>query len=349
MYLLYNATLLRPFQENWDSTRSSDQKQRLSRQITSNAEAYQLYVKGRYHQDKWTGEGWSKSIEFFKQAIDKDPSYSSAYAGMAESYSMLGYWAYIPADQAFPNALAFAKRAITLDDGSAEAHSAMGLASLMTWDWAKADEELGRATELNPNLAFAHTYPSWYLAAVGKLSEAIDQGKIAQELDPLSTYSSTGLVKIYTFQGDYEKASELAKKVLGITPDAGTIYYDLATAYAAQGMYDKAAENVAEGFRLEGRPQQAAAIKESYKQGGFKAMLRKRIEIDKIASSEDYDPYSVAASYAQLGDKDQAFFWLNKAYEARSGILLVKVDDYWNSLRSDSRYADLLRRMGLPR
>jgi len=155
-------------------------------------------------------------------------------------------------------------------------------------------------------------------------------------------------VKIYTLQGDYEKASELAKKVLGISPDAGTIYYDLATAYAAQGMYDKAAENVAEGFRLEGRPQQAAAIRESYKQGGFKAMLRKRIGIDKIASSEDYDPYSVAASYAQLGDKDQAFFWLNKAYEARSGILLVKVDNYWNSLRSDSRYTDLLRRMGLP-
>jgi tetratricopeptide (TPR) repeat protein len=112
-------------------TLSSDQKQKLARQITSNPEAYQLYVKGRYYADKWTGEGWNKAIEFFRQAIDKDPSYASAYAGMAESYTMLGFNQYLPPNEAFTNAMAAAKRAVDLDDGLAEAHASMGLVSLM--------------------------------------------------------------------------------------------------------------------------------------------------------------------------------------------------------------------------
>ena len=223
----------------------------------------------------------------------------------------------------------------------------MGLASLMTWDWENADRELRRSIELNPNLAFARVYLSWYLAALGKLSAAIDQGEIARGLDPLSAYVSTSLETIYMFRGDYAKALELAQNALELTPNAATLYYDLSAAYTAQGMYDKAVEYLAEGFRLEGRPQQAAEIKESYKHGGFRAMLRKRIEIDKRETNEDYDPYQVATSYAQLGDKDRAFQWLNKAYEVRSGVLFVQVDDYWNQFRSDPRYADLLHRMGL--
>jgi len=297
--------------------------------------------------DKWTAVGWNKAIESFRQAIDKDPSYALAYAAMAESYTMLGYWAYAPATEVFPTAMALANRAITLDAGSAEAHTAMGLASLMTWDWENADRELRRSIELNPNLAFARVYLSWYLAALGKLSAAIDQGEIARGLDPLSAYVSTSLETIYMFRGDYAKALELAQNALEITPNAATLYYDLSAAYTAQGMYDKAVEYLAEGFRLEGRPQQAAEIKESYKHGGFRAMLRKRIEIDKRETNEDYDPYQVATSYAQLGDKDRAFQWLNKAYEVRSGVLFVQVDDYWNQFRSDPRYADLLHRMGL--
>src|ERR1035438_1300842 len=154
-------------------TLSNDQKQKLARQITSNPEAYQLYVKGRYYADKWTGEGWNKAIEFFRQALDKDPSYASAYAGMAESYAMLAFDTYLPPNEAFPKAMAAAKRAVDLDDGLAEAHASMGLVSLMMWDWARSDQELRRAIELNPNLSDAHEYRSWYLAAVGTLPEAV--------------------------------------------------------------------------------------------------------------------------------------------------------------------------------
>jgi eukaryotic-like serine/threonine-protein kinase len=326
---------------------SNDEKQKLSRQTTSSPEAYQLYVKGRYYQDKWTAEGWKKAIEFFRQAIDKDPSYAAAYAGLAESHAMLGYYAYISAQEAFPNAVAFAKRSIALDDTSAEAHAAMGVASLMSWSWADADRELRAAIAQNPSLTLGHLYRSWYLCAIGKVSEAADEANVARELDPLSTYVRTWLDTIYLFKGDYAKATDLAKAALEMTPGAATIHYDLYAAYVAQREYDKAAENLAEGFRLEGRPQKALAITESYKKGGFAALLRKRIEIDKNEASEDYDPYDVAASYVMLGDTDQAFVWLDKSLEAHAGVLFLKADDYWNTIRPDPRYAELLHRMGL--
>jgi len=328
-------------------TLSNEQKQKLAKQITSNPEAYQAYVKGRFFQDKWTQEGWKRAIDFFRQAVEKDPSYASAYGGMAESYSMLGFYDYTAANEAFPNALAFAKRAVALDDNSADAHVAMGLAALMSWDWASADGELRRAIELNQNLATAHAYRSWYLGATGRLQDAIVEETLAHDIDPLSTTAGTFLPTLYMFLGDYPKALELCQKALQVNPEA-TVHYDMFEAYAALAMYDKATDNLAEEYRQQGRPQQSDAIRESYKLGGFKGMLRKRIAIEKIEASEDYYPYGVAESYMLLGDKDEALVWLHKAYETRSGILFLKVDPYWKTIRSDPRYADLLRRMGLP-
>lgn len=325
-----------------------NQKQKLAKQTTSNPEAYQLYVKGLYHQDKWTEEGWNKAIELFQQTVDKDPSYASAYAGMAESYAMLGYEAYSPANEVFPNALALAKRAITLDDGSSDAHTAMGLATLMSWDWASADRELWRAIELNPNQAMAHAYRGWYLAAISHLDDAIVEAKAGVELDPLSTNASTGLETFYTFKRDYTKAAEQCRKALEINPNAVAVHYDLFDIYSAQGTYDRAATELEKGLSLEGRPRQGAEIHDSYKREGFKGMLLKRIEIAENESPEDYEPYAAAQSYILLGDKDRAITWLNRAYDARSQILFVGVDPLWDTIRSDPRFADLLRRMGLP-
>ena len=325
---------------------SSDLKNKLARQITSNPEAYQAYVKGRYFQDKWTQEGWNKAIDFFRQAVEKDPSYASAYGGMAESYSMLGFYDYTAANEAFPNALAYAKRAVAMDDNSADAHVAMGLAALMSWDWASADGELRRAIELNQNLASAHAYRSWYLAATGRLQDAIVEETLAHDIDPLSTTAGTFLQTLYIFLEDYPKALELCQEALQVNPEA-TVRYDMFDAYAALAMYDKATDNLAEEYRHQGRPHQADVIRESYKLGGFKAMLRKKIAIEKLEASEDYFPYGVAESYMLLGDKDEALVWLDKAYETRSGILFLKVDPYWKTIRSDPRYTDLLRRMGL--
>jgi eukaryotic-like serine/threonine-protein kinase len=329
-------------------TLTNDQRQKLARQITSNPEAYQLYVKGRYYEDKWTPEGWNKAIQFFRQAVEKDPSYASAYAGIAESYAMLGNFAYPSANEAFPNAMAAAKRAIDLDNSVAEAHASMGLASLMTWDWVNADQELRRAIELNSNLSEVHVYRSWYLAAFGKLADAVNEGRLAEELDPLSITVNTSLDTLYLFQHDYEKSLEQCQKALEISPNAASVHYDLYDIYEAKSMYDKAVEELEQGLRFEGKPQEAVAIEQSYKLEGYKGMLRKRIEIGKNDSPEDYEPFVVAESYLRLGDKDQAFVWLNKAYEARSEILFVRVDPKFDAIRSDPRYADLLRRMGLP-
>jgi len=328
-------------------TLSNEQKQKLAKQITSNPEAYQAYVKGRYFQDKWTREGWKRAIDFFRQAVEKDPSYASAYGGMAESYGMLGFYDYTPANEAIPNALAFAKRAVALDDNSADAHVAMGLAALMSWDWASADGELRRAIELNQNLATAHAYRSWYLAATGRLQDAIVEETLAHDIDPLSTTAGTFLQTLYMFLGDYPKALELCQSALQVNPEA-TVHYDMFDAYAALAMYDKATDNLAEEYRHQGRPQQADAIRESYTHDGFKAMLRQKIAIEKNEASEDYYPYGVAESYMLLGDKDEALVWLDKAYETHSGILFLKVDPYWKKIRSDPRYTNLLRRMGLP-
>jgi tetratricopeptide (TPR) repeat protein len=297
--------------------------------------------------DKRMAKGWNKAIRSFRQAIDQDPACALAHAGMSESYTLLGYWAYMSANEAFPNALALAKQAIALDDGLAEAHTALGLASLVTWDWKNAKQELHHAIALNPTLVSSHMYLSWYLAALGKLSAAIEQGEIAKGLDPHSAYVSTSVDTLYMLSGEYTKALELAKKALEITPHAAVLYYDLFTSYAAQGNHDMAAECLANGLVLEGREQEAGQIMDSYNLGGFKAMLRKRIEIDRHETDGKYDPYQVAVSYAQLGDKDRALQWLNRAYEVRSGVLFVKVDDHWNQLRADTRYVDLLRRMGL--
>jgi TolB-like protein/Tfp pilus assembly protein PilF len=329
-------------------TLSSGQKQKLARQITSNPEAYQLYVKGRYYADKWTGEGWNKAIEFFRQAIDKDPSYASAYAGMAESYTMLGFNQYLPPNEAFPNAMAAAKRAVDLDDGLAEAHASMGLVSLMMWDWAAADQELRRALELNFNLSDAHEYRSWYLAAVGKLPEAVSEGKMAQDLDPLSISINTGLDTLYYLQRDYDKALAQCRKALEISPDAGSIHYDLFDIYSAKSMGDQAIDELEKEIGSEGGPEEAASIDQSYKQNGYAGALRRAIEIASNTSAEDYDPYLAAKGYMLLGDKDKAFVWLNKAADAHSQILFIKSDPYWDSIRSDPRYADLLRRVGLP-
>jgi serine/threonine protein kinase/tetratricopeptide (TPR) repeat protein len=329
-------------------TLSNEQKQKLARQITSNPEAYQLYVKGRYYADKWTGEGWNKAIEFFRQAIDKDPSYASAYAGMAESYAMLAFNQYLPPNEAFPNAMAAAKRAVDLDDGSAEAHASMGLVSLMMWDWAPADQELRRALELNPNLSDAHEYRSWYLAAVGKLPEAVSEGKMAQDLDPLSISINTGLDTLYYLQRDYDKALAQCRRALEISPDAGTIHYDLFDIYSAKSMRDQAIDELEKEIRSEGGLEEAASIDQSYKQNGYAGALRRAIEIASNTSVEDYDPYLAAKAYMLLGDKDKAFVWLNKAADGHSQILFIKSDPYWDSIRSDTHYADLLRRMGLP-
>jgi eukaryotic-like serine/threonine-protein kinase len=333
---------------------SSEQQQTFARQGTQNPEAYALYIRGRNAWETLTEESLKRSVEFFRQAIEKDPSYAAAYAEMSGAYAMLGNLGYLPGTEAYPRAVDSAKRAIDLDGHLAEAHVALGHVSIVTWNWALAESELRHAIELNPNLSKAHVEYAFYLLVVGKATDAFTQARLAQDLDPLSSDRVLGLA--YWFQRDYDKAIAQWNKSLETSPNSALAHYNLFELYGAKLMYDDAIAQLEQALTLEGKAQQAKAIGDSYKRAGFSGVLRMRIEIGSNPSPKDYDPVDVAESYVLLGEKERALVWLDKAYlaagagnlPARSHLTFIKVNPVWDTIRSDPRYADLLRRIGLP-
>jgi len=299
--------------------------------------------------DKLTEDGYRGAINFFQQAIDKDPTYGAAYAEMGRCYSLLGYFGYLPGAEAYPKAIAAAKRALDLDHDLAEADAALGHAYLMTWNWAAAESELRRAIEMNPSLSEAHLEYGLYLMNIGNLADAATQIRLAYELDPLSTSPTAVLGFLYLLQRDYDKAITQYNKSLETSPNSAIVHYNLSGVYEDKLMYNEAVAELEQALRLEGKTEEANAVDASYKRTGYKGLLRMRIPTYSDPASKEYSPESVAEMYLVLGDKDQTFIWLNKAYEARSsGLLYLKVYPPWDSIRSDPRYADLLRRMGLP-
>ena len=325
---------------------SSEQQQTFARQGTQNPEAYALYLRGRYCWEILTEESLKQAVEFFRQATEKDPHYAAAYAEMSRSYSMLGALGYVPGAETYPPAVAAARRAIDLDSNLAEGHVALGHASILTWDWALARSELRRAIELNPNLSEAHAEYAVYLLNMGNVTDALTEAQLAQDFDPLASDRVLGLA--YWFQRDYDKAIEHWNKSLETSPNSAVAHYNLSQLYRSKMMYDDAVEHLQQALTLEGEAQQAKGIRDSYKRAGFTGVLRTRIEYSSNPSAKDYEPSTVAECYALLGDKDHAFAWLDKAYEQRVGLSFIKVNPAWDSIRSDPRYADLLRRVGMP-
>jgi len=325
---------------------SSEQQQTFARQGTQNPESYALYLRGRYSWETLTEESLKQAVVFFRQAIEKDPHYAAAYAEMSRSYSMLGVLGYVPGSEAYPKAVAAAKRAIDLDSNLAEAHVALGHASTLTWDWALAGSELRRAIELNANVAEAHVEYASYLLNMGKITDALTEARLAQNFDPLSSDRILGLA--YWFQRDYDKAIEHWSKSLETSPNSAVAHYILSELYQTKMMYDDAIEQLQQALKLDGNVQRANAIGDSYKRAGFSGVLRTRIEFSSNLSAKDYKPVAVAICYVLLGDKDRAFAWLDKAYDEQANLNFIKVNPTWDSIRSDPRYAALLRRMGLP-
>jgi Flp pilus assembly protein TadD len=219
---------------------------------------------------------------------------------------------------------------------------------MMTWNWVAAERELRRAVELNPNLSEAHREYGVYLGVIGKTADAVAEVRLAHELDPLSTVTINLLGLFYYRQRDYDKSLEQWHKSLQVTPNSPIVHSNLFRVYVAKSMYDKAVAELEEAFRLKGRTQQANAIDASYKRAGFREVLRTRIQIDNDSSTQDYAPWAVAESYALLGEQDQAFAWLDKEYEVRSGLVFLKTDPVWDNIRSDPRFQELLHRIGLP-
>ena len=330
----------------------SGQEQGLAKHYTESNEAYQLYLKGRFQWHKRTNEALKKSIDYFNQAIERDPSFGLAYAGLADCYVVPAYM--LPPGEKIPKAKMAAMKALELDDTLAEAHTSLARAmTTYDWDWRGAEREFQRAIELNPNYAIAHQWYCGYLEAMGRTPEAIAEGKRALELDPLSPIITFEMGLGFFYARDYDKAIEYYQKTLELDPDFPPAHGQLPAAYEQKRMYDQAITGFQKGTNLKGSREwyfSLSGLAHVYAVSGNKGEAQKLLSEMKDLSVRQYVPADrIALIYAGLGDKDEAFAWLEKAYDERSfNMTWLKVEPRWDSLRSDPRFADLVRRLGLP-
>jgi len=332
---------------------TGEQKTQLSKGGTNDPDAYGLYLKGRYYWDKRTPDGLAKAKDYFQQAIEKDPNYAQAYIGLAEYYDVLPVYTNTSNAEANPKAIAAAKKALAIDDTLAEAHAILAGSDDLDWQWAAAEQEFRRALELNPNSARTHVLYAIHLEFLGKLNETLDNVRRAIELDPLNLNGLDNLAEAYIYTGQYAESIEQAKKIIEIDPNFANVYIHLADAYRLTGQYDLwlAAEEKA-GTLANDTDSLAIfkAVKEEYAKSGYRGALKRRAELTEELSKRMYvDSALVAASYGDLGDKDKAFAWMEKAYAEKSAFIsYIKVSRDYDSLRTDPRYTGLLKRMGLP-
>ena len=329
---------------------SGESRQRLSRPHTDNAEAYQLYLKGRYAWEKWSLEGAKQAKSFFEEAIKRDPNYALAYSGLADVY-LFGRFAGIglPQKEAHRLGREAATKAISLDPNLAEAHAALSQVLLYDdWDFAGAENELKRTLELNPNYGEGlHKY-SHLLLLMGRIDESLTLSQKLLEVDPVSEEPIGHLCYNYLYARRYDEAITQCKKDVELFPDSPQ-GYTLANAYLQKGMFSESVDAFLKAFTQDGEP--AGSITEfraAYARSGISGFFRHWLDRESSESPEDH-PVDIAELYAYLGEKDKAFEWLEKGRAAHSDELVhLKEELYFDSLRSDPRYADLLRHVGLP-
>ena len=327
-----------------------EEQGRLAKRHTANPVAYQLFLKARYFWNKRTEEGLKKSIEYFQRAIVEDPRYAAAYAGMSDCYIILVGRHGLPAEEGLTQAKAAAKKALEIDDQLAEAHTALAHVMLHNWEWAEAEREFKRALELNPADPTAHQVYFEYLSAVGRVEEAIAEIKKAQELDPLSLPINSNVAMAFNFARQYDCAIEQCQKILEMDPNFYWAHSHLALAYEQKGMFDEAVAELLTAVELSrGNPHLLAAL-------GYVYAVAGRCEdaqdvLGKLLNAPEHQrasPYYIAQIYAGLGERDKAFQWLERAYQERDAVMThLNVTSRFDVLRSDPRFADLVRRVGL--
>jgi TolB-like protein/DNA-binding winged helix-turn-helix (wHTH) protein/Flp pilus assembly protein TadD len=331
---------------------TSQQRANLAAAHSVDPEAHEFYLKGRYFWNKRDQEGFTKAIDYFQQAIAKDPAYAAAYAGLADSYALSGGFNLIPVGQAMPRAQAAAEKALELDGNLAEAHASLGLiAPFSNWAWDDAKRHYERAIELNPNYATAHHwYAEGYLMPVGRADEAITEIRKAQELDPLSPVIATDLGKELYFVRKYDEALVELRRALELNANFVGAHNWISDTLLEKGMYREAVVELekTKPFKEERVyiRQTAYLYARSGRQAEARAALAKSLQ---LSQGKPVSSGAVALTYAALGDKEQAFSWLEKAYTERSSFMTsLKYWSVFDPLRGDPRFADLLRRVGLP-
>jgi TolB-like protein/DNA-binding winged helix-turn-helix (wHTH) protein/Flp pilus assembly protein TadD len=333
------------------ATLSRRQQAALQKPRTVSPDAYEDYLKGRYFWNKRTGDGLKKAIDYFSRAVEADPNYAEAYSGLADSYALAGDWLYevLPPQEAFRQARAAATRALALDDTLGAAHTSLAFAlDLYAWDWAAAEKEYQRAIELSPGYATAHHWYAWHLLVMGRNSEGIFEMRRAESLDPLSLIISADLAEALCIAHLYDESVRQSKRTLDMDPNFAVAHYQLGQALAQKHLYGEAIEEFQRAIELSGH---SGAFDSNL--AYVYALSGRKVEAEKILEALEAGPgknpsidANIALVYVGLGDHDQAMNWLNKAYEARfnPSILLRPAFD---PLRSDVRFKDLWRRVGL--
>jgi DNA-binding winged helix-turn-helix (wHTH) protein/TolB-like protein len=328
---------------------TTEERRRLSKRYTESAEAYRLYLQGRYFWNKRTAEGRKKAIEHFQKAAEADPNYSLAYAGLADAY-LLGFGP-IPATEHMPKARKAALQALQLDETLGDAHTSLGLIKArFEWDWPGAEKEFRRAIELNTSYATAHERYGRFLMWVGRKQEATAEILRAQQLDPISLIISTNVAEVFYFSRDYERAIVEARKVIEMDPNFPQARWRLAETYEEKGMHREALTEYLKWMSLSGASRENVdALQRAYESSGIGGFWRKLVTLIEHNEYESYiSSRKLASMYARLGEKDQAFGQLEKACRERDTLLVeLKVDPAFDSLRSDPRFVRLLHLIGL--
>jgi tetratricopeptide (TPR) repeat protein len=294
-----------------------------------------------------TEEGSKRSIEYFESAIERDPDYAIAYVGLADAYNNLVAIGALPPREAMPKAKAAAMKALELDDALAEAHTSLGMVRMQyDWDWAEAKKEFQRAIELNPNSADAHLWYGYYLRLMGRYDEALVEKKRARTLDPLSLFINLQIGRIYYYAGQFDKAIEEHQKTLEMDPNFPMLHLALSQSYLQKGMYEEALAEAQKTVALSGGDPVALALLGSvYGASGRRNEAMKIL--DELKKRRHVAPFQLATIYESLGEKDQAFKWLERSYEERDAWIIWLRSPLFGSLRSDPRFMKLVKKIGL--
>ena len=328
------------------------EKKRLTKRQTDDAEAYRLYLKGRHHWNRWTEDGFYKAIEYFQQAVEKDPTYALAYSGLADSYVLLGWNSYLLPKDAYPKGKAAAMEALRLDPDLGEAHTPLAAGLwLHDWQWQKAQIEFKRSLALNPVYPTANHWYAEYVMTMGRHQEAIARMRKSQELDPLSLIISVAIGWSLYMALRYDEAIEQLRRTVELDPNYPVTYWVLGLLLRKMGRYEQAIAEGEKAVNLSGgSPLMRAALAQTF---GAAGMKNKAIEIHddlaKLAKQKYVAPYFFAGIQVGLGEDDRAIECLEKSYKEHSHWLIyLHMDPSMDSLRSNPRFNDLLNRVGLP-
>ena len=328
------------------------EKKRLNKRQTDDVEAYRLYLKGRHHWNRWTEDGFYKALEYFQQAVEKDPGYALAYTGLADSYVLLGWNSYLPPKDAFPKGKIAAMGALRLDPDLGETHTPLAAVLwLHDWQWQEAQTEFKRSLALNPAYPTANHWYAEYLMTMGHHEEAIARMKSSQQLDPLSLIISVAIGWAFYMARRYDDAIEQLRRTVELDPNYPVTYWILGLLLRKLGRYKLAIAEGEKGVKLSGGSSlMRAALAQTFGTAGRrKKAIQILDDLTKLAKQKYVAPYFFAGIHIGLGDDDRAIEYLEKSYEEHSHWLIyLHIDPSMDGLRSNPRFQDLLRHVGLP-